>query len=585
MATEFTQTSGFSIAQIKDATQMLVSILQDDKVLAPLYESARRNPNIGVKKLRRQVRQSIETYAENLRNEATDYLSFSASRLVRARANYAARCVASQEIQERQQQPLNKLDQIRNEAEESSEDDGQEQPGQERDVGDLVAFRSFLIESTAYATFRVELETFCLAQPDPLANAVVTCREDPGSDIRSSAVFSRQPLQNETAQEPCGRMLWASYSATIKEARAALSSRLDQLYLAMGYLEPPLEEGWTRIRSQCCCGDRFFDDVYEQAEGGVATLVEKMHCSSANLSITVVPYSSRSPNQQYSLRSPTWLRMFQSKLLAVFPGYGVRSNALPYHNAGNPGPIASGTDPGNQQQQQNTLHLMSCVHRSRDHTILLQDDISPINNDSALFSFLKARIPRRRNRLLQILSCRTIEGIYFSKFRLRLGDSVEVRHHNPCCQSSNPSICECIPPDYKLVPSGAAEYSCRKTSPPGTWPLVGPSHLAHMLKCPLQINEKQIWIFNLVPKRNWGELSGRPDEPAEGWGFYFEEGWDFDVVVNIAFVVFMLASLLFGVLWTVLKSDIQGAFGVSSYIVTLSGLVIAFAVRQAGKMD
>ncbi|KAG9388551.1 hypothetical protein A1F94_001443 [Pyrenophora tritici-repentis] len=106
-----------------------------------------------------------------------------------------------------------------------------------------------------------------------------------------------------------------------------------------------------------------------------------------------------------------------------------------------------------------------------------------------------------------------------------------------------------------------------------------------MLKCPLQINEKQIWIFNLVPKRNWGELSGRPDEPAEGWGFYFEEGWDFDVVVNIAFVVFMLASLLFGVLWTVLKSDIQGAFGVSSYIVTLSGLVIAFAVRQAGKMD
>ena len=106
-----------------------------------------------------------------------------------------------------------------------------------------------------------------------------------------------------------------------------------------------------------------------------------------------------------------------------------------------------------------------------------------------------------------------------------------------------------------------------------------------MLKCPLQINEKQTWIYNLVPKRNWGELNGRADEPTEGWGFYFEEGWDFDVLVNVALVVFMLASLLFGILWTVLKSDIQGAFGVSSYIVTLSGLIIAFVVRQAGRMD
>ena len=142
-----------------------------------------------------------------------------------------------------------------------------------------------------------------------------------------------------------------------------------------------------------------------------------MRNSSTNISITAVTNSSESPNQQYILRSPTWFWTLQRKLFAVFPGYGPRSNTLPYHNTGNPGPITSRMNPSNQQQQQSTLYLMCCVHRSRDHTILLQDDISPINNDSALFSFLKARIPRRRKRLLQTLSCRSIEDIYFSKVR------------------------------------------------------------------------------------------------------------------------------------------------------------------------
>jgi len=158
MATEFTQTSSFSVDQIQDATQILVYILQDDKMLIPLYESARNNPDIGVKKLRRRVRQNIKSYAENLRNEATDYLSFSASRLVRARAHYTARCIASEENhKQRQQLPESHFHQIIRDAEESSEDDQQEQSGQEREFADLAAFHSFLTGSAAFATFRAEM--------------------------------------------------------------------------------------------------------------------------------------------------------------------------------------------------------------------------------------------------------------------------------------------------------------------------------------------------------------------------------------------------------------------------------------------
>ena len=139
-----------------------------------------------------------------------------------------------------------------------------------------------------------------------------------------------------------------------------------------------------------------------------------MRLSSANISVTVVPYSSRPPNQQPILPSPKCLRNIYNRLLA-FPWHNRRSNTtLPHHNTGNLGPMTSVTNPSSPQQQR-TLHLMSCVHRSRDNTVLLQDYLGDINNDRALFGLLKDRIPRRRNRLLQILSCRSIGGVHFSK--------------------------------------------------------------------------------------------------------------------------------------------------------------------------
>ena len=106
--------------------------------------------------------------------------------------------------------------------------------------------------------------------------------------------------------------------------------------------------------------------------------------------------------------------------------------------------------------------------------------------------------------------------------------------------------------------------------------------LRHMLKCPDKINEKSTWIYNLVPKRTTGELKADLDQPTDGWGFYFQEGWDFDLIITISFVVFMLGSLLFGICWSVLEHDIQGAFGVSAYMVTACGLFVAFLVSKTG---
>lgn len=87
-------------------------------------------------------------------------------------------------------------------------------------------------------------------------------------------------------------------------------------------------------------------------------------------------------------------------------------------------------------------------------------------------------------------------------------------------------------------------------------------------------------MLNQIPKRIIGALQGKPIQPTEGWGLYFQEGWNEKVIIHILFALFLLGSLVFGILWSILKMDIQGAFGVSAYIVTAGGIFLSVLIFQ-----
>lgn len=252
----------------------------------------------------------------------------------------------------------------------------------------------------------------------------------------------------------------------------------------------------------------------------------------------------------------------------------VKQCTLPQHN-----PKTTCSSSGTPSRLQ-LLHLLACMHAGRFRKMLHQDRIETVMNDRELFCFLRQQYARNCGRMRAFLSLKTVQGIFFTKFRLPVGGAVEVRHHNPCCTSS---ACECIPPESRVEPSPQAEYRC-KPGPPAVWPPIDPNYLSHLFRSPCHANEDDTWVLDLLPRRICGKLHGQAGKPAEGWGIYYQEGLDWDAIAVVVFVVFLAGSLLFGVLWSRFKMDVQGAFGVSAYMVTACGMLLSLVATRADKM-
>jgi hypothetical protein len=82
-------------------------------------------------------------------------------------------------------------------------------------------------------------------------------------------------------------------------------------------------------------------------------------------------------------------------------------------------------------------------------------------------------------------------------------------------------------------------------------------YLVHLFKNPSCITQSESDLFNQLAKRKQSlKISGR--EP--GWGLYFEEGWHVRKIIILYSLVILFGSFLFGIIWAVLKKDIQSAF-------------------------
>jgi hypothetical protein len=323
-------------------------------------------------------------------------------------------------------------------------------------------------------------------------------------------------------------------------------------------------------------GDEICSDVEELEQGGVAELVDRMERTSG-VKVTASSYRQYAGGQQYPMPRPDrWIRKGFSKVASALTNVWKPSPCLPQHAASSI--PATGTTSAQTPSQHQILHLVACMHRDPVRKFVQQDRIEDLRTDRELLDFMRRGYVRQRKAFLRILSLKCVKGIYFVKLWLPVGGIVIVRHYGHC---SDP--CDCIPPPAKVEPSATAEY---RFSPivPKTRPPIPPEYLAEHFCNPSNAGEGDFCILNQVPKRTCGPLQGVLGDPAEGWGIYYDEVWDKDLITLALFIILAISTLLFGVLWAKYKFDVQGAFGISAWMASLGGMLLFVLVPRLEKI-
>jgi hypothetical protein len=122
------------------------------------------------------------------------------------------------------------------------------------------------------------------------------------------------------------------------------------------------------------------------------------------------------------------------------------------------------------------------------------------------------------------------------------------------------------------------EYHCYPApeQEPKVEPPIGPRRLTHYFTHPQCIATAQKTIFAQLPKRK-GRLKASYEQEETGWGLHIEENWHLRSIYSLV-VLLVLFSLIFGIVWSAKKGDIQGAFAISSFVMTLGSLVLGYVV-------
>ncbi|UPX13887.1 uncharacterized protein EKO05_0004383 [Ascochyta rabiei] len=576
-ATGASAATGYTDAEIKTATKELVSIFLEDTVTTQLYQCAFDNPCIGPDRLQRNLYRLLKKYSQNLHHEAQGKLERLASQFVAVKARYVAQCV----MEEFHVKPtLQRQRQNQAKADDSDQEDAQEEdkipPIDEDRFEDIAVLHQFLVGSAAFGMFQEQLKSF--VQPKH-------SQPSPGKDMllneENCKTETTTPAMQPTATEQLSETASPNSNIPLGWLERAQHSR-NNLLVAMELLEPRLPPGMTRLRWSCRCGDSFYSDIFEYRPGGIDRLKKQMQGSGC-LKVAATSYNQGTPEQRYKFEAPAWLRSATKRLSSTLTQASQDTSCLPQHHTSSVSQPAAAPQPSPSADRRE-LYLMACMHRTEHHVVVVQDEITNISTDRQLFHFLRTQLARHRGYLNSIISMRRVQRIYFVKFFLNKGHRAQVRHHRTCCTSSR---CDCIPPQLKVVkpPVGSGEYECNPAGPPDTWPPICPEFMMHMLYAPDCLDEDDAYVLGQLPKKTDGKLQEVIGTPTEGWGLYLQEDVDISTLLGIVFIVLFLASLLFLILWTVLKDDIQGGSGVSACILAVAsmlGIWIATRSRSFG---
>ncbi|CAG9993889.1 unnamed protein product [Clonostachys byssicola] len=422
----------------------------------------------------------------------------------------------------------------------------------------------FILSADAFSNLRLALRSWLNlddgnpADPNPKAN------EDEAPLVNDPrAASSKQHSHKLLALQS---MIW--------RAGMAILHNVQNVFVLTGFREPELADGYQRVRwKNKNKGNTLFEDYVENEPGALRALEAYLN-TCAYLKNNAGSTSNSSSSNSHSTHNT------QSSTSG-----SISSNTLPTnascHSGQGMGPDetirAFERDIEMTASPSGSLHLFTCIERGFHKLDFNQKIITNIPNDQTLFESLREEhYCGYRGSWRRIVSLRAIQSVHFMKFLYGGPGYIDPRCHEEVCEKGRP--CDCIPPTRLVCPTGT-EYKCSPV-PARLSPPVGSRLMMDFFTDPAGISKNSTFVLQQLPKRTRGELRKEHGELVEAWGIYFKQGWNWSRIWWVLGLAFFPPSLLFGILWSVLRQDIQGAFGVASWWLTSATILIGILGTQ-----
>ena len=321
-------------------------------------------------------------------------------------------------------------------------------------------------------------------------------------------------------------------------------------------LEKPPERGKRRVRWQCRCGHKSYDDFEELAAGGVdewQALLRTYFNGSRD---------SRTNNIWTQLRNLVSTLLWSSAAGGYPSGDEEQGSMQQHPNQGISTTAALSTPNASSSDK---IYVLLAFPYSRWGSKLFQPDLKHKSSDRAFFQLLHSSYANARPRVKKILSLKTIKDVKFVQLELHQSGVVDVNIHQPVPASDDL--------EYDFDPK-----------PPKTNPPVGENFLLHMMFHPEEANGGKAPCSSKIPKRRKKLQTSTDSGIGLGWGLHFIEGWDYNLFWLVALLLVVIGVVVFFICWTVIRQDAVGAANIAGAIIGLVALLIG-SVQAVISMD
>ncbi|PVH84838.1 hypothetical protein DL98DRAFT_651555 [Cadophora sp. DSE1049] len=369
--------------------------------------------------------------------------------------------------------------------------------------------------------------------------------------IRKMAKYSKRGVRADLPTTSLGNRPFSTPGPN-DLSKVLLETVLDEPVTAASsrFFSPrPLPHGTVRLKWTCRCGHKAFDDFQELERDSIfilaAELIDAGYVLHAHVS-----------NQADGPFTTLMMKLNNAFVGARKRIYRPKSTTLPLFSAsGLANSIALQCLPTRKCRW---LHL--CLKKRPYATKLeplhvCKDEQKNDYTDDTFFQALRKAYYTQRTWKEKVLF--KLEKIEFVEFELCPEDLVD---H--------------IIPD-KLPPS-IDEYDFLPPPPLKKCPPIGAEHMMHLFtSCSAQPQSTSLYLRH-IPKRKDKALSFRADliEGNTGWGLHFVEKSNGSLPMTVLFAVSLIVGIVFAVCWSYWKEDVQGAFGVASYVTSVVTLAV-----------